>query len=69
MKNNGLGGLAYALLGAFLGALVCLAMSWTLGKADAFASFPLYGSVGATVLGLIGLAREENERAARKDDP
>lgn len=60
--------LAYALLGALVGALVCLVVGWTLGKADVFTSFPLYGSLGATVLGLIGLAREENEWAARRDD-
>ena len=56
-----------ALLGASIGALVCV-VDWMLGRADAFASFPLYGSIGATVLGLVGLGAEENARAARGDE-
>lgn len=67
MKNIARGALAHVLLGAFVGAFACL-VAWLFGKDDAFVSFPLYGSIGVTVLGVIGLVREEDERMARKDD-
>ena len=46
---------AFALLGAFLGALAC---AMVVLKTDVtFASLPLFGGVGALVLGLVGFLK------------
>ena len=46
---------AFALLGAVLGALVCVVV--VLKTDVTFASLPLFGGVGALVLGLVGFLK------------
>lgn len=60
------GPLSFVLVGALIGSLVCV-VGWMMGKVNAFACFPLYGAIGATVLGVVGLSRAENRQAVRND--
>lgn len=60
------GPLSFVLLGALLGSLVCW-VDWTMDSTDLFSCLSLYGGVGATVMGVVGLSRAEHKRTGSKN--